>query len=82
MTKHNTPQQEFYTNIKYLNSGKREKVWFSDESYNTNSDSKVVCINARIPKKKINVRQINKREKPHGNHLFGVRELQFYQVEG
>ena len=50
MTKRNTPQQEFYTKIKYLNSGIREKVWFSDESYNTNRESKVVTINARIPR--------------------------------
>ena len=34
MTKHNTPQQEFYTEIKYvnMNSGKRQKTRFSDQS--------------------------------------------------
>ena len=80
MKKDNTPQQEFYTMIKWLNSGIRQKVWLPDESYNTNSDSKVVSINACIPrnnKRKTN----NKREKPSGNHLFKLRELKFYQVE-
>ena len=61
MTKHNTPQQEFYTKIKYLNSGIREKVWFSDESNNTNSDSKVlISISACIPRN--NKRKTNKQE--------------------
>ena len=60
MAKHKTPQQEFYTKIKYLNSGIRQKMWFSDESYNTNSDSKVVSINACIPRN--NKSKTNKQE--------------------
>ena len=62
MTKHNTPQQEFYTKIKHLNSGIREKgvvfrrklqhkPWVKGSNYK---------INAYIPRN--NKRKTNKQE--------------------
>ena len=78
-----------YTAAGVLHKDKSLKQWYKakdvifrcNESSNTNSDSKVVSINACKPRN--NKSKTNKQEgNPHGNRLFKVRELQFYQVEG